>query len=748
MQIRNFFAPILAACVLAGCGQDIPDEAPYVPDYSRILPVSFSEGLSRIAWQFDQDTCRAVFLDGNMEDVLNFDRNLGDRIAIFATDNAGAISINGRKAGNEASAYSVTFTKDVPYVETYSGSLPDGDGLNVNTMDPVQACVELALLNAEGNDASIKLKIKGMADTWYPGTGKFKCSDTIRSLEISDGKPVYIVPASEGCLDACLEVELEGTKHTFNLDLDKPLGVGQTFTVSVDCGKVPAFRDLDVSWGFGEGKEFSPVGSKTVSINPLKDFTDKNKYYNVFVQQDDGSWKSIEVRNVLCSDASNHGYIGHDWDNSLGKRDTMAVAIFEHPFDKPVKVRVEKRRGEDKAPVIRPTLAAIEAVPAGSRCYEFTIPDYGSRKLSVEFGGDRYHNLFLIGTRVDEQKPLPSDKVHYFGPGEWDVEQMTLNDDETLYVDYGGVVYGQIVVKGKDVTIAGHGIISGEKLLHWGKEYSNGACLIDNNWDKMSGIKNFTMRDITLIDSPSWTVRIFNQTNVLIDGVNIVSWELNGDGIDICSCHDVEIKNCLIRTYDDCITLKCRFTASPLVSTYNVDVHDNLIWNDYARGIVVGPEAGNRDYGTYHLHDIDIHDCTFLENAFSSSRYDVRAALAIGQYASPDYSWGGGAANETKDIRIHDLVFDNIRPDGRNIFIKQDSEMSSPCHMSNILFENITILDKKGNRNPYFAIEPNQNTISGLVVRNLTVNGKQITGVDKQKFVIYNNPGNVEVTFD
>lgn len=70
---------------------------------------------------------------------------------------------------------------------------------------------------------------------------------------------------------------------------------------------------------------------------------------------------------------------------------------------------------------------------------------------------------------------------------------------------------------------------------------------------------NLTFRDITLEESPDWTLHLGNAFNVVIDGVTILSnldKGVNADGIDIDGCRNVRISNCYIATGDDAICLK------------------------------------------------------------------------------------------------------------------------------------------------------------------------------------------------
>ena len=466
--------------------------------------------------------------------------------------------------------------------------------------------------------------------------------------------------------------------------------------------------------------------------------------YRVFVLQEDG-WVEMTVRDALCSNASRHAAIWNDWDNSKAIRDTMSYCIFEDRFQGPVDVIVHRIGKPAVNPEVRPSPWQIKPEVMDDNTIRFTLPSYDMRKVSVEFDGDRQHNLFLFPVRPDNDKPDPKDsKVKYFGPGEHDAGKIELYEGQTLYIDYGAVVYGQVRVLSDDCTIAGHGVLSGEKMRHWGEQYSNGDIIINCNPARRREQKNLTVKDITVIDGPSWNLSIYNYDGVLVDGVNMIGWELNGDGIDLVSSHNAEIRNCFLRNYDDCITLKVRFNANPVADLYDVHVHHNLIWNDYARGIVVGPEAGNTDYGTGFIHNVVIEDCIILQHKAGVNNDDLRAGFAIGQYASPDNSWGGGTAERITNITARNLIFDNIDKTGRNVAIWQYPSMDGKCFMSEITLENFTILDRNGVMTPAFYARASQHSIRGLHIKNFVFNGQKILNPGAS-FVL---SGDIEADFE
>jgi hypothetical protein len=70
---------------------------------------------------------------------------------------------------------------------------------------------------------------------------------------------------------------------------------------------------------------------------------------------------------------------------------------------------------------------------------------------------------------------------------------------------------------------------------------------------------NFTLSDVSIINSPLWNVRLNDCNRVFVRGVYIYSdleKGVNADGIDICSTSNVTISDSVIITADDSIVLK------------------------------------------------------------------------------------------------------------------------------------------------------------------------------------------------
>ena len=129
----------------------------------------------------------------------------------------------------------------------------------------------------------------------------------------------------------------------------------------------------------------------------------------------------------------------------------------------------------------------------------------------------------------------------------------------------------------KNVSITGHGIIDGCGDAYWGR--------IDKNLPWQEGYvfrdgftrtkdlqpsrpgqvicfiecENVNVTDITIQNCPCWACFFHGCEMVQVRGLKVLnpSTYANTDGIDIDCCRFVTVSDCIIKTGDDCITLRC-----------------------------------------------------------------------------------------------------------------------------------------------------------------------------------------------
>lgn len=83
------------------------------------------------------------------------------------------------------------------------------------------------------------------------------------------------------------------------------------------------------------------------------------------------------------------------------------------------------------------------------------------------------------------------------------------------------------------------------------------------------------IRDLSFVDSPSWTMHLFCCDRVRIDGVYVSTSLVDGvwaDGIDPDGCKDVCISNCTIETGDDALVFYSSSAYGPARACENITV--------------------------------------------------------------------------------------------------------------------------------------------------------------------------------
>ncbi|XP_064978175.1 probable polygalacturonase [Musa acuminata AAA Group] len=159
---------------------------------------------------------------------------------------------------------------------------------------------------------------------------------------------------------------------------------------------------------------------------------------------------------------------------------------------------------------------------------------------------------------------------------------------------YGSLIHGQNL---KDVVITGHnGTINGQGQTWWTKyqkkllNHTRGP-LLQLMWSRDVVISNITLRD-----SPFWTLHPYDCKNVTISNLTIlapVSGAPNTDGIDPDSCEDVVIENCYICTGDDGIAIKSGWDQYGIAYKHpsiNILIRNVTVRSVVSAGVSIGSE--------------------------------------------------------------------------------------------------------------------------------------------------------------
>lgn len=295
------------------------------------------------------------------------------------------------------------------------------------------------------------------------------------------------------------------------------------------------------------------------------------------------------------------------------KGESTITVVRDQPFDKVV---------------VRPLSFGVTPRVVGNKVM-FTITK--AMNLSVEFDDDINRPLFLFTSPERENVPSKDDpNVRYYEAGKiHDAREIRLYDNETLYLEPGAIVQGYVTADNVDnIKILGSGILdqSTRKTLK-----VNSILLTE--------CKNVFIQDVQVHDAWGWTLHPRGCDNVVVDNHKQTGWRANCDGIDIEASHNVEVRNCFIRSSDDCIAIKSkqpdivRRRGSPKVD--NVLIEKTVLWN--ARG-GNALEVGFELKGDL-VQNITFRDCDVI-------RVERGAALSI---------------HNAENTTVQNVTFENVR---------------------------------------------------------------------------------------
>ena len=275
-------------------------------------------------------------------------------------------------------------------------------------------------------------------------------------------------------------------------------------------------------------------------------------------------------------------------------RNTIAVSTvgycnFDFEGSAQVEVKV-KNLNKVTSATIRPLSKNIVPTIDGTVVkFRVTSP----AQLTLEVNGSESRALHIFADNPDKNKPDPNAaNVRYFGKGTHELRASAMRTGETLYLDNEAHVYlvpavgdtgttATAMIRGtniSNITIAGRGILDFSRYP-------------DKDFERRSSVRfdrcsNVTVQGVTLIGSPLWNLQFRECSNLTIDNAKIISYFYNSDGIDICTCKDVVVKNCFLRQRDDAICVKA-FRGTVQRKAQNIVVENCTIWSDwgYALGV-------------------------------------------------------------------------------------------------------------------------------------------------------------------
>lgn len=218
--------------------------------------------------------------------------------------------------------------------------------------------------------------------------------------------------------------------------------------------------------------------------------------------------------------------------------------------------------------------------------------------------GDSYHHCLYIFYSKPIPAPEPEDVTYYFGPGIHFPGKITLNSNESLYIDRDALVYGCVFAENaENIRIFGNGLLDDSHEERTGNQcydrYINGNM-------KFYDCHGVTVEGVGMTNSALWCFNLFGCSEVLLDGIQIFGqWRYNTDGIDIVNSQRVTVRHSFVHSFDDTIVIKGVDSHCHL-DNRDILVEDCVLWCDWGRCCELGIETACREYSHITFRDCDI----------------------------------------------------------------------------------------------------------------------------------------------
>ena len=268
-----------------------------------------------------------------------------------------------------------------------------------------------------------------------------------------------------------------------------------------------------------------------------------------------------------------------------------------------------------------------------------------------------------------------------------------------------------------NISISGEGIIDGnchafvkriDKYFVTGDFYPRPTlCYIENS-------KHITVRDVTMTNSPFWTLHPAGCEDVKIEGIRIINPldVANSDGIDPDHSLNVRIHGCHIECADDAICLKASAGNIEYGDTKNIIISDCTLCSTSA-ALKVGTE------GMGNFKNVLVHDCII----FSSNR---GISIQIRDSGNAGNIHFKNILIETR--RFSDHYWGCAEPIAITSFNRDENITSG--NISEISFENIICESENG----ILLASDNVNKIRDIEFRNVKVNPVNKTKWEKDRY--------------
>ncbi|MCR5837587.1 MAG: hypothetical protein K6G88_13895 [Lachnospiraceae bacterium] len=491
------------------------------------------------------------------------------------------------------------------------------------------------------------------------------------------------------------------------------------FTVGIILGgiKVPAtMAKMKVNAEIKKSKVVLYDGPKS-----LKDATDADLKFATEEGRDFEIKHCVDTK-VLVNGKESYVYDTnvnntHTWvDSYLPGQERTPITYFD--FDGTVEITVEVPKTDINYVTVRPLKYGIKPqINKKKHTVTFTVDTPDS--YTVEFNNNVKRAVHIFANEIEENLPdFDSEDVLYIGPGEWNIENIMLEDNQTLYISGGAVVHGIVNANFvKNVKVRGRGIIDGSTFNGWKGRMAKIPLKFDN-------CTNFSIEGVIALNPNAWVLQSYDSIGGKIKNVKIISSRPNGDGITLQSCNNIQVKNCFVRTWDDSLVVK-----NYDVNTDGITFDNVQVWTDLAQSMEIGYETNKGNKENSKISNIRFENITVLHN-----------------FHKPVLSIHNADNALVKDISYKNIVVEEATvgkgdgtPELMDIGIVNSGNWSTTMDRGQV--ENVTIDGFKvlyGNDSLPSKIKgyDAEHIIKGVHINNLEIKGKKIKSLEDGEFTV------------
>lgn len=381
----------------------------------------------------------------------------------------------------------------------------------------------------------------------------------------------------------------------------------------------------------------------------------------------------------------------------------QSASMVTFDMGQPVELAVRKNNGDVRRVEVRPGSAGVKARLVGDTAY-FTMSRPAN--LSIEFDGDRLHNLHVLANALETGRPSPGDaNVIYFGPGVHRPPQgkkaFSIPSDKTVYIAGGALLQGGLEVReAQNVRIIGRGIID---------RPSEGFLVAKSRNIVIDGPIVRNPEHYTLLCGQSAGLTVLN-----LRTFSAGKWT---DGIDHMSCSKVRIDRAFLRTSDDSIAIYgSRWDYSGDARNYLVT--NSVLWADVAHPINIGLH-GSRDTPEV-IENIAFRNIDVLGHDEDDRNYQGVMAISDGDN------------NLVRNVVFEDFRIDSIEEgmlfNIRAVF-NEKYGLAPGRGVENVVIRNVRFKGGDFNR-PVISGYSAERLVRGVTIENVTIAGKKLKRSD------------------